>query len=169
MLAKKGSRLVHSIQPDQRKHLSVLSCVNAVGGSIPNFYILKGSYFLENYIAKCEEGVVMGMQPNAWMTRWLFESWILHFIDYLRRGPGLDQRNCHLLILDGYNSHVSLEVVKISIESRLDILSLPLHISHRLQPLNVACFWPFKSNILETKRSIVAHKKECSCRETRVM
>ena len=52
----------------------MLSCVNADGGSIPNFYILKGSYFLEDYIAKCELGAVMGMQPNAWMTRWLFES-----------------------------------------------------------------------------------------------
>ena len=74
MLAKTGSRSVHSIEPDQREHLSVLSCVNIDGGSIPNFYILKGSYFLEDYIARCEEGAVMGMQPNVWMTRWLFES-----------------------------------------------------------------------------------------------
>ena len=41
---------------------------------ILNFYILKGSYFLNDDIAKCDEGVVMDMQPNAWMTKWLFES-----------------------------------------------------------------------------------------------
>ena len=35
-------RSVHSIEPDQREHLSVLSYINANGGSIPNFYILKG-------------------------------------------------------------------------------------------------------------------------------
>ena len=69
VLAKIGSRSVHSIEPDQREHLSVFSCVNADGESIPNFYILKGSYFLEDYIARCKEGAVMGMQPNAWMTR----------------------------------------------------------------------------------------------------
>ena len=74
VLAKRGSRSVHSIEPNQREHLSVLSCVNANGGSIPNFYILKGSYFFEDYIARCELGAVMGMQQNAWMTRWLFES-----------------------------------------------------------------------------------------------
>ena len=74
MLARKGSRSVHSIEPDQREHLSVLSCVKAVGGYIPNFYILNGIYFCEVYIVNCEEGAVMGMQPNAWMTRWLFES-----------------------------------------------------------------------------------------------
>ena len=65
VLAKRGSRSVHSIEPNQREHLSVLSCVNADGGSIPNFYILKRSYFLEDYIARCKEDAVMGMQPNA--------------------------------------------------------------------------------------------------------
>ena len=88
VLARRGSRSVHSIEPDQKEHLSILSCVNVDGGCIPNFYILKGCYFLQDYIANCEEGAVMGMQPNAWMTRWLFESWISHFIECLKRGPG---------------------------------------------------------------------------------
>ena len=65
MLAKQGSRLVHSIEADQGEHLLVLSCINTYGGSIPNFYILKETYFLEDYIARCEDGVVMGMQPNT--------------------------------------------------------------------------------------------------------
>ena len=47
----------------------MLSCINADGGSILNFYILKGSYFFEDYIAKCELEAVMGMQPNVWMIR----------------------------------------------------------------------------------------------------
>ena len=87
----------------------------------------------------------MGMQPNAWMTRWLFESWISHFIECLKRGHGIDLTNWHLLILDGHNSHVTLEVVKISMESGLDIVSLPSHTSHALQPLDIACFKPFKT------------------------
>jgi hypothetical protein len=46
VLVKMGSKSVHSVEPDQREHLSVLSCINAQGGCIPNFYILKGTYFL---------------------------------------------------------------------------------------------------------------------------
>ena len=144
VLAKRGSKSVHSIEPDQREHLSVLSCTNVDGGFIPNFYILKGSYLLEDYIARCEEGAIMGMQPNAWMIRWLFESWISHFVECMKRGPGLDQTNHHLLILEGHNSHVTLEVVKISMEAGLDIVSLSSHTTHALQPLDVACFAPFK-------------------------
>ena len=132
VLARRGSRLVHSIEPNQKEHLSVLSCINADGGCIPNFYILKGCYFLADYIANCEEGAVMGMQPNAWMTRWLFESWVSHFIECLKRGPGIALSNRHLLILDRHNSHVMLQVVKISMESGLDIISLPSHTSHAL-------------------------------------
>ena len=74
VLARRGSKSMHSIEPNQREHLSVLSCINATEGHIPNFYILKGIYFREDYIANCEDGAVMDMQLNAWMTRWLFES-----------------------------------------------------------------------------------------------
>ena len=159
MLAKQGSRAVHSIEPDQRKHLSVLSCINAAGGCIPNFYILKGSYFLEDYIARCEAGAVMGMQPNAWMTRWLFKSWISHFIQCLRKGSGIDLSNRHMLILDEHNSHVTLEVVRTAMESGLDIKSLPSHTSHALQPLDVACFAPFKTAFRKQRDAwMVLHK-----------
>ena len=145
MLAKRGSRSVHAIEPDQREHLSLLSCINVDGGSIPNFYILKGSYFLEDYIARCKEAVVMGMQPNAWMIRWLFKSWIPHFVECMKKGPRLDQTNRHLLILDEHNSHMTLKMVKISMKAGLDIVCLPSHTSHALQPLDVACFAPFKT------------------------
>ena len=78
------------------------------------------------------------------MSRWLFESWISHFLECLKKGPGVNHNNRYLLILDGHNSHVTLEVVKISMDSSLDIVSLPSHTSHALQPLDVAYFKPFK-------------------------
>ena len=59
--------------------------------------------------------------------------------------PWVDLTNRHLLILDGHNSHVTLEVVKISMESGLDIVSFPSYTSHALQPLDIACFKPFKT------------------------
>ena len=144
-MAKHGSRFVHSIELDQCEHHSVLSCINAAGGSIPNFYIWKGTYFLEDYIVRCEEGAMMGMQPNAWMTRWLFESWISHFIECSKKEPGLDLENRHLLLLDGHNSHVTLEVVKTAMGAALDIISLASHTSHALQPLDLVCFKSFKT------------------------
>ena len=79
------------------------------------------------------------------MTKWLFESWISHFIQCLSKGPGIDLNNRHVLVLDGHNSHVTLEVVRTAMELGLDTISLPSHTSHALQPLDVACFAPFKT------------------------
>ena len=124
--------------------MSILTCININGGCLPNFYILKGTYLLEDYVVCYKEGVVMDMQLNVWMMRWLFENWIPHFIECLKIRPSVDQNNKYLLILDGYNSHIILEVMRIAMESRLDIISLPSYLSHTLQPLEVLCFKSFK-------------------------
>ena len=57
---------------------------------------------------------------------------------------GIDLTNRHLLILDGHNSHVTLEVVAEAMQSGLDIVFLSFHTSYALQPLDVSYFKPFK-------------------------
>ena len=49
------------------------------------------------------------------------------------------------MILDGHNSHVTLEVINQAKEAGLDMLTLPSHTSHAMQPLDVAVFKPFKT------------------------
>lgn len=144
VLARKGARSVHSIIPDQREWLSVLVCVNAAGIAIPSFYIFKGKRFRKNYIAKCEPGATMAMQPRAWMTAFLFSKWISHFIKCVQETDNISPSNRHLLVLDGHNSHVTLDVVYQARDVGLDILTLPSHTSHALQPLDVSLFKPFK-------------------------
>jgi hypothetical protein len=61
MFAKVGSKSVHSIFPNEREWLLMLSYINAHGESIPNFYILKGKQFNRNYIEQCENGFTMAM------------------------------------------------------------------------------------------------------------
>jgi hypothetical protein len=86
----------------------------------------------------------MAMQPRAWMTSYLFSAWISHFIASIRRNGVISPDHRHLLILDGHCSHATLEVIQEARSARLDILTLPSHTSHALQPLDVAVFKPFK-------------------------
>jgi hypothetical protein len=74
----------------------------------------------------------------------LFSSWISHFNQALEKRGGILPTNRHLLILDGHSSHVTLDVVHKAKLIGLDILTLPSHTSHRLQPLDVSVFRPFK-------------------------
>ena len=87
------------------------------------------------------------------MTKWLFHSWISHLIGTLKKTAGIDEKNKHLLVLDGHNSHVTLEVVKSTMDFGLDIISLPSHTSHALQPLDVNYFKPFKSTFRQIRDS----------------
>ena len=86
----------------------------------------------------------MAMQTKAWMIATLFSHWISHFIQCLERKGGISHEKRHLPILDGHNSHVTLEVVQKCREVGLDLLTLPGHTSHRLQSLDVGVFVPFK-------------------------
>ena len=86
----------------------------------------------------------MAMQTKAWMTATLFSHWISYFIWSLERKGGISHKRRHLLILDGHNSHVTLEVVHKCREVELNLLTLPSYTSHRLQPLDVGIFAPFK-------------------------
>ena len=142
--ARKGSQTVHSLMPNEREWITVLSCINASGQSIPGFYIFRGKRLMDNYIEGCEDGATMAMQPEVWMTALLFSQWISHFIKSIESRGGISPSHRHLLIVDGHNSHVTLEVVQKAMQVGLDLLTLPSHTSHRLQPLDVSVFGPFK-------------------------
>ena len=49
-----------------------------------------------------------------------------------------------MLIMDNYNSHITLEGVELAKNHGLDLLTLPPHCSHKLQPLDVGVFGAFK-------------------------
>ena len=67
-----------------------------------------------------------------------------YFIRILRRKGVLSPISRHLIILHGYKAHLTLELLTKAKENGLDMVTLPSHTSHGLQPLDVACFKPFK-------------------------
>ncbi|KAI5064830.1 hypothetical protein GOP47_0019525 [Adiantum capillus-veneris] len=151
ILARKGTSSVYGLTCDSREWLTVLCCINATGQAIPSFYIFKGSRIIGNYIEDCEEGAAMAMQKKAWMTGELFQAWIEHFKKCIGQDVGLQNR--HLLILDGHGSHVSLAVVSKAYHAGIEILTLPTHTSHKLQPLDVSVFKSLKVNFRKQRQA----------------
>lgn len=150
VIAKKGSISVPYIVSKSREWITILCCVNAAGQSIPGFYLFKGQRPLKNYIVGCEPGACMVAQPHAWMTKELFLNWLHHFA---RSVPGgVSPNNRHLLIFDGHGSHVALPTIQEARFLGIDLITLPAHTSHKLQPLDVSIFSPFK-NYFKSERS----------------
>jgi hypothetical protein len=145
VLAKTGVWSMHSIIPKEREWLSVLVRINAAGYHIPSFYIFGDKTFQHDYIKQYEDNASMTMQPKAWMMGYHFKSWIGHFVKNVHDcGLGVLSTCRHLLILDSHGSNVTVDVVKTVRSVGLDLLMLPFHTSHAMQPLDVAYFKPFK-------------------------
>jgi hypothetical protein len=152
--------------PNEREHVTVLTCVNATGEHIPNLYIFKGKQRKDEYISLCEAGVVYAMQDKAWMIGYIFFKWLDHFLRHLNLDGGISQSNRHLLILNKHGSHVTLDVIKKAREHGLDLLTLPSHTSHALQPLDVSIFKPFKTVFKVYKDMWVSSNKGMHTRKT---
>ncbi len=99
------------------------------------------------------------MQPKTWMT--LFDKRIFHLITFVQNfGGNLNPTDHHLLILDGHNSHVTLDVVYKTMGVGLDLITLPSHISCALQPFDVSCFKPFNAPLNSLMDSIMSPNGE---------
>ena len=83
-------------------------------------------------------------KSKGWMDSHLFAEWMSKFIDILETRKIISPTRRHLVVLDGHKSHVTLKVIVSAKNHEIDLISLPSHTSHELQPLNVACFKPFK-------------------------
>lgn len=58
---------------------------------------------------------------------------------------GVSPENRHLLVLDGHGIHIVVQITEEANKLGIDFLTLPSHTTHKLQPLDVSVFGPFKS------------------------
>lgn len=77
---------------------------------------------------------------SGWMDTEHFIKYFQHFIKH----TFATKENPLLLVMDNHLSHISLAIVNLAKEHGIEIVTLPPHCSHRLQPLDVAVFGPFK-------------------------
>lgn len=130
VIAAKGARLVQKLQPGERGSLTtVLVCSSATGDLIPPFIIFKGSPPDGTDFPK--DSHLCGSK-SAYIDSSLFIEFLEHFNKHRPKIPG---KKC-VLILDGHSSHLSVESLEFCYENAIEMICLPPHSSHRLQPLD---------------------------------
>jgi len=141
VLAAKGAKQVgHRTGAERGTLITVCCCVNAIGNSVPPFFIFPRVRFSDRMISGCPPGSVGVASPSGWMNAETFLQWMKHFINHTRCGVD----NKVLLILDNHESHVSYECLELAKRSGVMMVTLPPHCSHKLQPLDRTVFGPFK-------------------------
>jgi hypothetical protein len=132
-----------SVQPANSEWITVIEGINAECQSIPPFIIGSGQYHLANWYREGDlpGDWVIAVGENGWTNNQLGLDWLKHFDRSTSKRTNSRYR---LLILDGHESHHSVEFEEYCKENKIITLCMPAHASHLLQPLDVGCFGPLK-------------------------
>jgi hypothetical protein len=131
------------VQPGNREWATLIQGINAKGWAIPPFIILKARRHLSSWyeLGDIPHEWIIAISENGWTNNKLGLEWLKHFHEHTKKKVVGSYR---LLIIDGHESHDSLEFQHYCKEKRIITLCMPPHSSHLLQPLDVGCFGPLK-------------------------
>lgn len=152
VLAEKGAKQVGSVVSQERGILVTVCCgINAIGNHIPPFFVFPRVKVQQHWRLTAPAGSAMVGHPKAsgWMTNENFSEFMVHFIKHAKPSS----EHPALLILDNHQSHINLNVINYTKENHVTLLSFPPHCSHKLQPLDVSVYGPFKTYINQASDS----------------
>jgi hypothetical protein len=131
------------VQPGNREWTTVIKGINAKGWAIPPFIIFQGRIHLSSWYKEEDlpQDWVIGVSENGWTTNKLGLDWLKHFNAHTKERTVGSHR---LLVIDGHESHDSLDFQQYCKDNKIITVCMPAHSSHLLQPLDVGCFAPLK-------------------------
>jgi DDE superfamily endonuclease len=137
----------YEAQPGRQEWVTAIECISATGEKIPPLIIFKGTNLLTTWLPQpLPPGWMFSCNESGWTSNYHGMGWIEHF-DARTRGNLQSPDEYRLIICDGHDSHISAGMVNFCIQNRIDLLLLPPHSSHLMQPLDVAVFGPLKRAI----------------------
>lgn len=142
IIATTGQKQVGKVTSAERGIL-VTMCVAicANGSSIPPFFVFPRQHFKAHMLNGAPPGSKGAAHKSGWMTSENFVKFLEHLVNVSR----CNVNNKILLILDNHESHCDFRVIHFCKQNGVVLLTLPPHCSHRLQPLDISCFGPFKA------------------------
>ena len=143
VVARKGSKIVPGRVSNNRENITVIACVNALGTAMPPMVIAKGKTYksLLNFVTSdAPQGTIFTYSEKAWTDGSLGTEW---FRNIFLKNCGSERPI--LLVLDGHRSHETLDILELAVGENIEILCLPPHTTHFLQPLDRTVFGPMSS------------------------
>ena len=128
-----------------------IECINAAGEALPPTIIFKAKNVNANWLpSERPQGWRYTYSTNGWTSNEIGLEWLRTVFEPLTRpkanvGPSVDDLNQRLLIVDGHGSHIRADFIAYCMENKIDLLVMPAHCSHILQPLDVGMFSSFKA------------------------
>jgi hypothetical protein len=127
----------------KQERITVLECIDGEGGALPPMIIFKAQNTNTLWIPK--------HTPSNWHFSTSNSGWTSnsHGFEWLHKvfGPESCKKSGNqprMLIMDGHSSHITGDLIVPCIEKDIDLLILPPHCPHLVQPLDVGVYAPLK-------------------------
>lgn len=141
IVAAKGKRNVGAMTSGERgTNVTVVTAVSALGNAVPPMFVFPRKQFKTHFLNGGPPECIGAGNASGWVTDEEFYQFMQHFITHVK--PSMERPV--LLVLDNHSSHLNVKTLNLAKENGVVMLSFPPHCSHKLQPLDVSVFGPFK-------------------------
>lgn len=132
-----------SVSAERGELVTFCAIINATGNTIPPVYVFPRSKYQSVFLKGAPNGSLglANKSGSGWMTATLFLDVIKHIQKFAR----CTKDDKILIVLDNHESHIALETILYCRENGIVFVTFPPHCTHRLQPLDVCLYGPFKS------------------------
>ena len=135
--SKKTRTFVKS--PQNREWVSVLECISATGRIIKPLIIFKGNSLQTSWFEENTPDGTFTTSENGWTSKLIALGWLTDvFLPQTKPDGGRPR----MLVMDGHGSHVDVDFMWECKRNNFELVFLPPHSSHVLQPLDLGVFSP---------------------------
>jgi hypothetical protein len=142
VLIKRGDTIAFKKISGRQEWITAIECIGASGVALPPLLIFKAKYTNTAWIpASTPKNWKFSTSTSGWTSDNHAYEWLTTLFEpETRRNDGKRR----LLLLDGHGSHLTARFIAFCIDKSIDLVVLPPHTSHILQPLDVGVFRPLK-------------------------
>lgn len=152
--------LANPVTPeDKGSHMTAMVCFSSSGDVIKPMIILPGIKNVPQNLNEYEDQALFTASRKGWMTTQLWEVWVMNFVSEIKirrlKWPKKIRNEKVLLIVDGHSSRSTPDALKLLRENDIELLVLPAHLTHLLQPFDVGIAGTlkmlFRKSLIELK------------------
>uniref|UniRef100_A0A336LYP6 CSON005489 protein n=1 Tax=Culicoides sonorensis TaxID=179676 RepID=A0A336LYP6_CULSO len=144
VLAQKSQKQVGQfVSREHGEIVTFIGIVNVTGTALPPVYVFPRVRFKDEFLKNAPLGSIGLANKPGWMTADLFPEVLKH----IKHHTNCSLDDPILLLFDNHDSHCSIESIEFARENGIVSLPFPPHTSHRLQPLDVSVYGPFKGKL----------------------
>jgi hypothetical protein len=144
VLASARKKKAYKATPENREWVSIIEAISSDGRRLNPVIIFKGKSLQTSWFPSTTiPDWFYTTSENGWTSNHLGLKWLTSvFLPFTTTSPPSNR----LLILDGHGSHIDLDFQIECKVHKVELLYLPPHTSHILQPLDLASFGSIKAS-----------------------